>query len=110
MSNQLVITSGTKPKGPVDVSGKSVLIAGSQCVLDLTGKCAELKVIGRANKVKLEEAASLIISGTDCEVNVTSLGKAALSGTGNRLTWTKSQQGGDPQIVFHGQGNQARRS
>jgi hypothetical protein len=109
VSNQIVITSGTKPNGPVDVSGKTVVIAGNQCLLDLTGKCTELKVIGRGHKVKMEEAASVIVSGTECEVNVITLGKAALSGTGNRLTWTKAPQGGEPQIVFHGQGNQARR-
>jgi len=109
VSNQIVITSGTKTKGPIDVSGKSVLVAGSQCVLDFTGKCTELKVVGRGNKVKAEDASSLIISGTECQVNVTTLGKAAISGAGNVLTWTKTPLGGEPVVALHGHGNQVRR-
>jgi len=109
VSDQIVITSGTKQKSPLDVSGKNVLIAGAQCVFELTGKCLELKILGRGHKVKAEDVNSLIVAGSESHISVTTLAKASISGSGNHLIWTKAPQAGDPQVGLHGVNNQSRR-
>jgi len=109
VSNQIVITSGTKMKSPIDANGKAVLIAGTNCVFDLTGKCLELKILGKGHKVRAEEVGSLIVSGSESQVSITTLAKASLSGASNQLIWTKAPQSGDPQVALHGVNNHSRR-
>ena len=110
MTQQLVITSGTRPNGPVEANGRPILVAGSQCVFEITGKSPEIKIVGRGNKIRVDEASSLVISGADCQVTAMTLGKAEISGSSNVLFWSKAVQGGEPQVILHGPGHQSRRA
>jgi Protein of unknown function (DUF3060) len=109
VSSKIVINSSKNLKGPIDANGKAVLVSGTQCIVELTGKCPSLKVLGRGNKVKADEVVELSIAGLDSEVVVGTLGEATVSGCTNQLTWSRSANGVDPKVALHGIGNQSRK-
>lgn len=85
-AGQPITVSGVGADRTVACTDGDVMISGVDNTVALTGRCARVEVSGIENRVSIEEAAAIVVSGLDNEVRFRSgTPELTKSGLGNTL-------------------------
>ena len=88
------------------VGGTVYAVTGSGKTLTYTCHNSSVAVSGSANQLTLKGSCrSLSVSGSSNSVSVAAVGRVAVSGSANRVTWHSGLNGGRPLIGVTGVGN-----